>query len=145
MKKILLITIGLSISLLAGTTRFSRDDTTQIVTDSKTGLQWQDNEEANTVTKTWIEAINYCENLTLGSHDDWRLPNFNELDSLADKSKRNPAISPVFQNVVSYYYWSSTTVVSYGDGAWGVYFDGGFGDWLSKSYSYYVRCVRAGQ
>ena len=145
MKKILLITIGLSISLLAGTTRFSRDDTTQIVTDSKTGLQWQDNEEANTVTKTWIEAINYCENLTLGSHDDWRLPNFNELDSLADKSKSNPAISLVFQNVVSDYCWSSTTVVSDEDYAWGVDFDRGNDFWDDKSNSHYVRCVRAGQ
>jgi hypothetical protein len=31
---------------------------------------------------TWIDAATYCDGLSLGSHDDWRLPNIDELISL---------------------------------------------------------------
>ena len=140
MKKTLLITIGLSAMLFADFTR-NRD----MVTDTTTGLQWQDNTEASTVTKNWTEAIDYCENLTLGGYSDWRLPNINELKSIVDRSKSNPAIVDAFINVSSNYYWSSTTSVDYEGNAWVVGFNLGYvGNYL-KSYSYYVRCVRAGQ
>ena len=142
MKKILLILTGLSVLLFAD---FSRDSSTKIVTDNTTGLQWQDDSDAKTVTKTWIEAINYCEALTLGGHSDWRLPNFYELYYLADRSKRSPAIDSTFQNIVSDGYWSSTTIVGSEDYAWVVNFDYGGDYGGNKSYSHRVRCVRAGQ
>jgi EAL domain-containing protein (putative c-di-GMP-specific phosphodiesterase class I) len=94
----------------------------------------------------WTDAIDYCEALSLGGHDDWRLPNFNELYSIADRSKRNPAIdTTVFENVVSDYYWSSSTVVGSENAAWSVHFDAGDDRLSDKSIRYYVRCVRAGQ
>ena len=139
MKQILLIMIGLSAFSYGN---FTRDNATQIVTDNTTGLQWQD--DVN-VTKTWTQAIDYCEALTLGSNSDWRLPNFNELYFIADRSKRNPAINGTFKNVVSNYYLSSTTVVGDEYGAWYVYFNYGRGAWNLKSNSNYVRCVRDGQ
>jgi len=139
MKKILLITIGLSISLLAD---FSRNNDTKIVTDNETGLQWQDNES---VSMTWQEGINYCEALTLGSYDDWRLPNRNELDSIVDDTKYNPSTSPVFQSFESNGYWSSTTYASISYYAWVVNFRNGRQYDSNKSLSFYVRCVRAGQ
>ena len=142
MKRILSIMIGLS---LAAQADFVRDDAAQIVTDTRTGLQWQDNNDAKTVTKKWTEAISYCEDLSLSEHTDWRLPNFNELYFLADRSKRDPAISSVFHNIVSDYYWSSTTVVGYEDNAWYVYFGHGDNCWGGKSSANHVRCVRAGQ
>ena len=46
--------------------RFTRDDIKQTVTDTTTGLMWQDDPEAKTVVKTWSDAIAYCENKTLG-------------------------------------------------------------------------------
>ena len=137
MRRILFSMIGLSVLLFAD---FSRDDTTQIVTDSTTELQWQD--DAN-VTKTWREAIDYCELLTLGGYDDWRLPNFNELYYLADRSKANPAIDSKFHNVVSDGYWSSTSVVGHEDSAWLVGFYFGGDGLVVKSHSYDVRCVRS--
>jgi len=141
MKRILLIMIGVSAIVLAD---FSRSG--EIVTDSKTGLQWQDDANAGTVTRDWAGAIDYCENqLNLGGYNDWRLPNFNELYFLADRSKRNPDISSVFQNIVSDDYWSSTTIVGYEDFAWGVDFGYGNGSGTGKSYASHVRCVRAGQ
>jgi len=142
MRQILLIMLGLSVSVYAN---FSRDNTTEIVTDNNTGLEWQDDANASSVTKTWTEAIVYCEGLDLGSYTDWRLPNFNELYYIADRSKRNPAIDATFQNVSSNNYWSSTTVVGYEDYAWDVRFSYGLGYWGNKSNSYYIRCVRAGQ
>ena len=142
MKQIILILIGLSTLVLAD---YSRDNTTQIVTNT-TGLQWQDNSDAKTVTKTWTEAIDYCEALTLGGESDWRLPNVNELYSLADKTKANPAIDNTFQNVVSGKYWSSTTVVGHESFAWDINFDYySNGSWDNKSDSYHVRCVRSGE
>jgi len=139
MKQILLIMIGLSISLLAD---FSRNNDTQIVTDNETGLQWQDNES---VSKTWKSAIDYCENLTLGSYEDWRLPNINELTSLVDDSKSNPSIDTVFQYTASNLYWSSTTYARDSLNAWLVDFSNGYQYNVSKYYNFYVRCVRAGQ
>ena len=139
MKRILLITIGLSISLFAD---FTRDDTTKIVGDNETGLQWQDNE---TVSKGWQNAINYCEDLTLGNYDDWRLPNINELSSIVDDTKLNPSLSSVFKSFASGYYWSSTTYAGNSSNAWYVFFYDGNQSYYYKGYSLYVRCVRAGQ
>ena len=140
MKQILLITIGLSISLFAD---FTRDDTTKIVTDNETGLQWQDNETASIMI--WQDAINYCENLTLGDYNDWRLPNINELTSIVDDTKVNPSLSPVFKFFASYGYWSSTTRAGSSGYAWIVSFYYGYQYYYNKNYSSYVRCVRAGQ
>jgi len=139
MRAILLIMIGLSVFAWAD---FNRDDATQIVTDNNTGLQWQD--DVNT-SKNWTDAIGYCEALSLGGHTDWRLPNFNELYYIADKSKRNPAIDSVFKNVVSHYHWSSTTQVNYENDAWMVSFYTGSSAWSGKGNNGYVRCVRDGQ
>ncbi len=51
-----------------------------VVLDSKTGLSWQ-RECAPTVMKH-ENAIKYCENLSLGDYDDWRLPSISELKTL---------------------------------------------------------------
>jgi len=147
--------IGLSVVSQAD--RFTRDDSTNIVTDTQTHLQWQDepytqaeedaynNDVESGKALYWANAINYCENLTLGGKDDWRLPNYNELYYIADRSTYNPALSSVFVNVLSSYYWSSTTYVSNTSLAWFVYFGYGNDGYNDKSTSYFVRCVRAGQ
>lgn len=139
MKQILLIILGLSTLLWADFTRSG-----EIVTDSNTGLQWQD--DAIGSTTSWQDAINYCENdLSLGGHNDWRLPNIKELTSLVDDTTYNPSISTVFENTASNYYWSSTTHANYTSNAWRVDFYNGYQYRSYKSNSNYVRCVRAGQ
>ena len=149
MKAILLIMLGLSLSLYAD---FTRDGKKQIVTDNTTHLQWQDNADAKTVTKSWIDAINYCEDLSLGGYTDWRLPNINELIMIVDRSKFAPSIVTGFLNVVSDKYWSSTTPVhccsgNYStDKSWFVDFkEGGVEGGLKYEDNYYVRCVRDGE
>jgi len=145
MRTILLIMIGLSTFLSADFTR----DANGIVSDSITGLAWQDDYADNgdaVKQSNWADALSYCEALTLGGNDDWRLPNFNELYSIGDRSTFNPAIDSTFTNVISdYYYWSATTNAFIRGDAWLV--DSYYGNDASfgKSYSFYVRCVRDGQ
>ena len=95
MKKSVLICLML-ISL--ANADFIRDASKKIVTNTISKLMWQDNNEINTTVKSWSDSIDYCENLVLGEYTNWHLPNYNELYSLADRSKYNPAISNVFEN-----------------------------------------------
>jgi len=114
-----------------------------VVTDSSTGLQWQDNAVSGTMT--WTAAIDYCEALSLDGHSDWRLPNINELTSLVDDTKMDPSINPVFEYTASNYYWSSTTYAGHTYYAWYVNFSSGYQYYDYKDGNRYVRCVRAGQ
>ncbi len=121
-----------------------------IVSDSTTGLQWQDDAIVASAVRTWTEAIDYCENtLTLGGHTDWRLPNKKELLSIADRSRYNPVIDDtVFANTALDYYRSSTTSTHYSGNAWVVRFSYGYSSHnhvKDSNYCMYVRCVRGGQ
>ncbi len=140
--------IALSVLMMATLIYADFSTNNGIVTDNKTGLQWQDDYSdngGNIKQATWIDAINYCENLSLGNHSDWRLPNIRELLSIADRSRYDPAIDPVFQKVTSFYYWSSTSYAYGADGAWYVHFWRGFSYYYTKSTTFSVRCVRGGQ
>ena len=125
----------------------SRNDATEIVTDSITNLQWQDNSDTKTTEKTWTGAIEYCEALDMAGQTDWRLPNQNELLSIVDISSYNPAINGEFDNVISLDYWSSTTTIEETARAWGIEFEKGRSNYYVRlsSDSNYVRCVRGGQ
>ncbi len=145
MKNILLTVILCTAALLAD---FTRDAANGIVTDNTTTLMWQD--DAVGTTTTWQGAIDRCEALELGGHTDWRLPNLNELTSIADDSRWDSSIYPVFQNIgLSYWssYWSSTTDATDFSKAWYVEFiKGRHGSDQNKSDNiHYVRCVRAGE
>jgi len=147
MRIILLIMIGLnSFCVAQETPRFTRAD--GVVTDNKTTLKWQDDYSDNgdkIKSLNWTNAIDYCEGLSLNSHNDWRLPNKKELLSIVDYGTFNPAISSVFKMAIHYNYWSSTTNASNINNAWGVNFNNGDTNDNIKSNSYSVRCVRAGQ
>ncbi len=114
-----------------------------IVTDSVSGLEWQDDAVGSTMT--WESAITHCEALVLGGYSDWRLPNINELKSIADRSKISPAIVSGFENTSSNDYWSSTTYENSKDYAWVVGFGNGNVYYYRKGNSFYVSCVRDGQ
>jgi hypothetical protein len=48
--------------------------------DSTTGMCWQNPDSG--LWATWDEAATYCYDLSLGGHDDWRLPHIQDLISL---------------------------------------------------------------
>ena len=133
--------IGLSVSLVAAD--FTRNN--GVVVDNRTGLQWQDDYSDNggdIKSAKWTDAITYCEDLTLGGHSDWRLPNKKELLSIVDYEKHDPSIDTVFTHTNSNVYWSSTTYAGRADSARIVDFYFGGTGYDNKSIGYPVRCVR---
>lgn len=127
------------------------------VTDTATGLIWDkcswgqsgaDCGAGTATTHNWQGALGVAVTANGASykgHNDWRLPNKNELESLVKIDANNPAIDAMaFPNYESYY-WSSTNYVVDPTFAWGVRFDGGFFEAGSKANGHYVRLVRSGQ
>lgn len=79
------------------------------ITDNCTGLMWA----VQDPSLNWTAGLEYCENLELGGHTDWRMPNMNELSSLIIYSPRERDgyfLDPVFP-VNGRIYWSSTTAM----------------------------------
>lgn len=120
------------------------------VTDTCTGLIWQkdmadvngDERHDDQDYLLWCGALAYCENLSFAGHDDWRLPNVRELQSIVDYERFNPSIDPVF-GALSLACWSSTTIAVFPDGAWIVSFSRGYvGGGVKDSNVFNVRAVR---
>lgn len=94
------------------------NDTT--ITDKATSLMWEKNDFKSS---DFENAVNSCEASTTAGHNDWRLPNVKELQSILDYTRSpdttsSAAIDPIF-NATFFtneegekdwgYYWSSTT------------------------------------
>lgn len=138
MKLILMIVM---LSFLAHATQFQRNDATNTVIDFKNALEWQDDLVIS--GKTWLEAIDYCQTLSLASYSDWYLPNINELKSLINR-KVSDAVFEGFRNVATGETWSSTTSSSITTSAWYVTFSSGSVQKVTaKTSTSAVRCVRA--
>lgn len=52
------------------------------VTDNVTGLVWE--QDPTDTAAVWSDAVDYCEALSLGGSDDWRIPILKELFSISD-------------------------------------------------------------
>jgi hypothetical protein len=118
--------------------RYAADDN-DTVTDHKTGLMWQRVDDG--LQRNWTAAGQYCADLVLGGYTDWRAPTIDQLLTMVDFSRLNPAIDPVF-SCHSAYYWSGSTLAEVPDRGWDVYFESGYSSWYYKTDSYYIRCVR---
>ena len=107
------------------------------VRDMLCGLEWGPTADK---TMTFKQAQDYC--VKLGG----RLPEVNELQSLVDYSKKDPAIDKdLFPDTKSSWYWTGTTHEVYSDCAWCVYVTNGYVVDINKDYVNYVRPVRASQ
>ena len=115
------------------------------LTDNLTGLMWMKNPDS--IRRTWQQALEYANTLTLCGHSDWRMPNLRELRSLVNYGQKDNSVwlnSAGFSNILPHVYWAST---SYGMLRFFTYFmdswsGGTFG--LPKHYGFYVLPVRGG-
>lgn len=97
------------------------DNSDGTISDLASGLMWttKDSGADEPVGLDWRDALAYAEDMTTGGHDDWRVPNIKELQSIVDYARApdaldadavGPAIDPVFEMTASEaYFWSSTT------------------------------------
>ena len=135
------------------------------VTDTVTGLIWL--KQANCINDTWVNSVSRIATLASGTcgltdgstPGQWRMPNRNEMESMADvmeggnnadffndnyylKSDGSLYQPAIFTNFISSaYYWTSTTDASTGE-AWAVFScDWGVYD-IDKSLAYYTLAVR---
>jgi len=91
-----------------------RDAGNGTVTDQATGLMWTKADSGRGMN--WAEALAWVQQLNATNHlghNDWRLPNAKEMQSLVDYS-RIPAMPPIFEATRledgEYpFYWTSTT------------------------------------
>jgi hypothetical protein len=116
-----------------------------IVRDNVTGLEWQQLTAPGSYSRE--EAIDYCNGLTLGEHNDWRLPTIKELSILVDSSISSPGPTintEFFPDTEDDEYWSSSTNVQYSGVFWVVHFGEG---WVYdiNDFGFKVRAVRSGQ
>lgn len=112
-----------------------------IVSDPKTGLEWSITlgDRVN-----WKTAKKVAEAYRGGGHDDWRLPTIEELITLIDFSRFNPAANTdLFPDMKSSWYWSGTPASSSPGGyAWVVNLDNGCANYYNQSGTVFVRAVR---
>ena len=123
--------------------RFTRDNTTNIVTDHERGLMWQD--ETDTWLDSWYGAGRHCTALTLGDYDDWRVPTYDELIHILDLDGEDTYRYKIFEHLGPVGYWSldrnggvfpdseSAKVVNFGLATW---------IWINTSQNMNTRCVR---
>ena len=120
------------------------DNSDGTVTDTKTGLMWQQSDSGSAVN--WNAAIYECETATLAGFEDWRLPTVNELQTLANYTLSGPAADTAFlPSTISGAYASSTSNADDGAQAWAVDFSDGSVAGSDKTGGFYVRAVRGGQ
>lgn len=124
------------------------------VTDLFTGLVWKQSIEGFTIdclsltgtTFSWQGALECAEGRTFAGSSAWRLPNKNELASLVERCRSEPAINPVFfPNTPSGLFWSSSPYAGDPNVAWFVDFFYGYAYYDQKESRMNVRLVRDAQ
>ena len=96
---------------------------------------------------TWQQALQRVATMnatTYKGRNDWRLPNKNELESLVDLTRSDPAIDPAFPNAPSAAFWSSTINAKNLGQAWKVNFNDGSVFVDAHGAAANIRVVRSG-
>jgi len=133
----------------------------KIVTDNKTGLMWKQCSEGlsgsdcmtgTTTAYRWDQALAIPDTLNLtgfAGFSDWRVPNIEELQSIAAHNCFLPAINETaFPNTPfepSGEFWSSSPFAVSTYFAWYYNFGYGRSSYNTRFGVYYVRLVRSGQ
>jgi hypothetical protein len=138
--------------------------------DKETYLIWEVKSETNINQEmTFLEALDYCDNLELDGYSDWWLPSVSQARTLAhfpiygeyndDWEQWFEYYGPYTNNGffvkyqlaynmgVSGDYWVVSEKVSFAksaeDFAWYIDYTTGYDDWSYTTAQNYVRCVRA--
>jgi hypothetical protein len=140
------------------------------ITDTTTGLVWEKLSDDTSIhdkdnTYTWANAFAYkiaiLNQERFAGHDDWRVPNVTELQSLVNYGAVGPAVDAAFNtNCVQWctvlncsctlggntsYFWSSTVFQPYPNYAMAIFFYTGVVDrTTAPTQSFHVRAVRGG-
>jgi hypothetical protein len=75
-------------------------------TDPATGLMWAKKDNGSNVI--WQEAMDYCRNLQLAGHSDWRLPTIDELQGIRDENANGNGWRVKGGLLLSGWEWSSS-------------------------------------
>lgn len=113
-----------------------------VILDRRTSLEWTGCFGSNL---NWDQAQEYCDTLNSQAYagpNDWRLPTIEELWTLIDFQRANPASS--FPDMPPKTFWSSSSYAYNTGYAWLVYFAYGHVNHDYKTYGYAARCVRGG-
>ena len=136
--------------------RFS-DNGDKTLTDNLTGLIWPKDGRTDAPgsctlgAMTWQQALDYVACLNTNDylgHNDWRLPNVSELESLINLGQPengNWLQTQGFSLSQDSEYWTSTTDVSQPGNAWGLDNADGCVNSDEKTLTSLVRSVRGGQ
>jgi len=126
------------------------DNNDGTVTDNLTGLVWeQKSEESEQSTFSYSEAVAYCENLSLGNSDDWRVPTRKEFSTILNLGTISPALDTTYFPDYTYtsasgvYYWTSSEYHDDPSQVWKIQISFGISEAVtSQAPPYKVRCVR---
>jgi hypothetical protein len=129
-----------------GLTAIGKDyDDSNEVEENKKGFYYDDE-------TGWSKLVKYANNANttggaLCGSSEWRVPNIEELGSIAHLGKaKPPAIDQnYFPNTQSFYYWSSSPYVSQADYAWQLNFFSGSDGYYGREQHFHVRLVSGGQ
>lgn len=106
------------------------------------GLMWQDNKDTVAKQFNTLESRIYCKNLVLANRKDWRTPTYDELLSLIDYKKINPASLDKIKYIIPNKYWSSSKSITTKNNYWYVDFKEGTTNFSLDMEKYNIRCVR---
>ena len=125
--------------------------------DHGTGLMWM----RCSLGQTWVQSTSTCTGISqkmgwdkmidinlfnktgFAGKQDWRLPNINELRSIVEDCRSDPAINTIlFPGTASAKYWTASPYVGLATNAWVVDFGQGRDNFELKTNVNYVRLVR---
>ena len=116
-----------------------------IVRDDNTGLQWMRTPDASGDYR-WSDARSFCNNLSYGGYDDWRLPTPREYLTIVNNNK-SPTLDmnyfdiPIHDGSGYYNYISWTSSSALSGNYWGIDFSTGALSDYGNNPTNFVRCV----
>jgi hypothetical protein len=113
--------------------------------DVNNRYSWSGDQGTEETIWDWLDDINAEGGTGYAGHNDWRIPNVRELQSIVDYGVANPSIDPIFSPNVGGTYWSSTHR-AFEHGAWAVDFENGLVYTGVENFvdAWSVRAVRGG-